>query len=103
MLLELGYSKPWIQLKEWAFQSLPVEKQTDYHAAERLAQAPGLRNRMGPRFTTVVRKCLGCDFGLGENDLTNEQLQGVFLVDVIVALKEVERGLIELEKQIGGC
>lgn len=102
MLLELGYSKPWIQLREWAFQSLPVDKQTDYHAAERLAQAPGLRNRMGPRFTTIVRKCLGCDFGLGEKDLANEQLQGVFLVDVILALKEVERGLIELEKRIGG-
>lgn len=76
--------------------------QTDYHAAEKLAQAPLLRNRIGPRFTTIVRKCLGCDFGLGENDLANEQLQGVFLVDVVGALQEVEKGLKELEQRLGG-
>ncbi len=49
MLLELGYSKPWVQLQEWVFQNLPPDKQTDYHTAEKLAQAPGLRSRMGPR------------------------------------------------------
>ncbi|KAJ5151061.1 uncharacterized protein N7482_010313 [Penicillium canariense] len=102
VLLELGYSKPWLQLQRWALQNLPLHKQADYHAAEKLAQAPMLRNRMGPRFTTIVRKCLGCDFGLGENDLANEQLQGVFLVDVIGALKEVEHGLKDLEKKLGG-
>lgn len=78
-----------------AFENLPHEKQTDYDAAERLAQGPGLRNRMGPRFATIVRKCLSCDFGLGENDLSNEQLQGVFFVDVIVALREVGIGLAD--------
>lgn len=48
---------------------------------------------MGPRFIKFVRKCLGCDFGLGENDLANEQLQGVFLVDVVRELQGIERGL----------
>jgi hypothetical protein len=98
--LELGYSKPWSQLQKLALENLPHETQTDYHAAERLAQGPGLRNRMGPRFATIVRKCQGCDFGLGENDLSNEQLQGVFFMDVIVALREVGIGLMDLEKRL---
>lgn len=102
VLLELGYSQPWPQLQQLMLKALPPHRQTDYHAAEKLAQAPLLRSRMGPRCTTIVRKCLGCDFGLGENDLANEQLQGVFLADVVGALQQVERGLKELETRLEG-
>lgn len=93
VLLELGYSQLWPRLRRRVFADLPPEKNTDYHAAEKLAQTPFLRNRMGHKFTTIVRKCLGCDFGLGENDLANEQLQGVFLVDVVRELQAIEGGL----------
>ncbi len=62
-----------------------------------------LCNRMGPRFPTIVRKCLGCDFGLGESDLANEELQGIFLVDVVAALRDTESGLKELERRQGSC
>lgn len=101
VLLELGYSQPWPRLVQRTLKALPSHRQTGYHAAEKLAQAPLLRDRMGPKFTMIVRKCLGCDFGLGENDLANEQLQGVFLVDVVGALQEVEKGLRELELRLG--
>lgn len=101
VLLELGYCQLWPQLRQRVLKTLPPQKNTDYHAAERLAQTPFLRNRMGPKFITIVRKCLGCDFGLGENDLANEQLQGVFLVDVVGELQGIENGLKELELRLG--
>ncbi|KAJ5675814.1 hypothetical protein N7462_008711 [Penicillium macrosclerotiorum] len=101
VLLELGYGQLWPQLRQRALTTLPPQRNTDYHAAEKLAQAPYLRNRMGPKFITIVRKCLGCDFGLGENDLANEQLQGLFLVDVVRELQAIEKGLKELEQHSG--
>ncbi|KAI8679353.1 hypothetical protein NCS57_00213300 [Fusarium keratoplasticum] len=75
ILLELGYSQPWPHLRNRLFSTLPPQHQTDYDAAEKLAQTPLLRNRMGPRFSTIVRKCLGCDFGLGESDLRERFLR----------------------------
>lgn len=101
VLLELAYCQPWPRLLERTLPSLPDTQQTGYHIAEKLARAHLLRDRMGPKFTTIVRKCLGCDFGLGESDLANEQLQGVFLMDVVDELQEVERGLKELEMRLG--
>ncbi|KAH8895988.1 hypothetical protein GQ53DRAFT_854322 [Thozetella sp. PMI_491] len=97
VLLELGYSQPWSQLRERPFSTLPPQRRNDYHIAEQLAQSPLLRSRMGPRFAKIVRQCLGCDFGLGENDLANEQLQWTFLVDVIKVLQDLEKGLRDLE------
>ncbi|KAJ5178822.1 hypothetical protein N7492_002032 [Penicillium capsulatum] len=101
VLLELGYSQPWARLREHALKNLPSVQHTGYHVADKLAQAPMLRERMGPKFMTIVRKCIGCDFGLGESDLANEQLQGAFLVDVVQALQGVERGLKELAMRLG--
>ncbi|KAI8723138.1 hypothetical protein NCS52_00168900 [Fusarium sp. LHS14.1] len=101
ILLELGYSQPWPHLRNRLLSTLPPQSQTDYDAAEKLAQAPLLRDRMGPKFSTIVRKCLGCDFGLGESDLASEELQGTFLVDVVGALQETERGLRQLEQRLG--
>jgi hypothetical protein len=97
VLLELGYCQLWPQLRQRVLKALPPQKNTDYHAAEKLAQTPFLRNRMGPKFMTIVRKCLGCDFGLGENDLADEQLQGMFLVEVVKELQGIEKGLKALE------
>ncbi|UPK97546.1 hypothetical protein LCI18_008481 [Fusarium solani-melongenae] len=101
ILLELGYSQPWPLLRNRLLPTLPPQHQTDYDAAEKLAQTPLLRNRMGPRFSAIVRKCLGCDFGLGESDLASQELQGTFLVDVVEALQETERGLRQLEQRLG--
>ncbi|RYP71835.1 hypothetical protein DL771_004547 [Monosporascus sp. 5C6A] len=100
VLLELGYSKPWSRLRQPVLNKLPLKKQTDFHAAEKLAQTPFLRDKMGPRYHIIVRKCLGCDFGLGENDLENEELQGAFLLDVVNALQCTERRLKDLEARI---
>ncbi|KAK3369987.1 hypothetical protein B0H63DRAFT_551939 [Podospora didyma] len=68
VLLELGYGQPWPRLRQRALAKShgPNEQtMTDYHFAQILARAPVLRDRMGPKFSIIVRKCLGCDFGLG--------------------------------------
>lgn len=102
VMLELGYGKPWAVLRHLAWAKLSSRKQTDYHAAETLAKARLLREKMGPRYPLVVRKCLGCDFGLGENDLDNEELQGTYLSEVIMALRQAEADLRTLDQRLKG-
>jgi hypothetical protein len=97
MLLELGYRQPWPHLKQRAVTKLPHRLITDYYAAEKLARAPFLLHRMGPRFPVIVRKCLGCDFG----NLASEDLQCSFLVNVVGSLQETERRWKELERRPG--
>lgn len=102
VMLELGYGKPWAVLRQPTWAKLPTRKQTDYHAAETLAKDRRLREKMGPRYPLVVRKCLGCDFGLGENDLDNEELQGTYLSEVIMALRQAEADLRRLDQRLKG-
>jgi len=96
VLLELGYSRIWSRLREMIIWKLPATRQTDYHAAVALTRISKLRHRMGPQYPVLVRKCLGCDFGLGEDDMKNEDLQGAFLVEVVNVLHEMENGLRNL-------
>lgn len=95
ILLKLGYAQLWPQLRRRLLTALPPQTNSDYHVADKLVQRPFLRSRMGQTFTTIVRKCLGCDFGLGENNLENEDLQGMFLVEVVGELQAIERSLKE--------
>ena len=90
MLLELGFAKPWLVLRERITTALPPinSKISDYQVAEKLARL--LVNSMGPQYSRIILKCLGCDFGLGESDLSSEQLQQIFLTDVVDALKRLQ-------------
>lgn len=56
-----------------------------------------LRDRMGLKYCRIVHKCLACDFGLGEDNFADADLQGAFLVDVVVALERAEQVLRELD------
>ena len=60
---------------------------SDYRIAEKLAQF--LVNQMGLTYPKILKKCLGCDFGLGETDLDNEALQRRFLEDVVSRLHQL--------------
>ena len=93
MLLELGFAKPWPMLKEKIVDRWPdpESRVTDYHAAEKLARR--LVNSMGPQYSRITLKCLGCDFGLGESDLSSEQLQQTYLTDVVDALQSMQHRL----------
>lgn len=45
VLLELGYSQLWPQLRRRIHTALPPQKNSDYHAAEKIAQTPLSRER----------------------------------------------------------
>lgn len=45
----------------------------------------------------VVRKCLGCDFGQGMNDLKDVKLQAVFYQDVVCELERLDRRFVVLQ------
>lgn len=97
VLLELGFSQPWPDLRQRALAKLPPEQQSNNRVAEKLAQENELRDRMGLNYCRIVRKCLACDFGLGEDNFSDAELQGAFLVDVVMALEKAERVLRELD------
>lgn len=44
----------------------------------------------------IIKKCLGCDFGLGETDLHNEDLQRRFLEDVVLRLQQLREQMKEM-------
>ncbi|KAM0323289.1 hypothetical protein ACHAQA_008881 [Verticillium albo-atrum] len=102
LLLEIGYGRPWHELK----QSVAIpstasdEAPSDYRVAEKLAHL--LVNHMGLRFPKIVKKCLGCDFGLGETDLDNEDLQRGFVKDVVTGLEQLGERMREMDLGLQG-
>ncbi|KAL7796462.1 hypothetical protein V8C43DRAFT_24913 [Trichoderma afarasin] len=97
LLLEIGYCKPWYELKQTlaSTDSQMADGLSDYEAAEKLARL--LINQMGLAYSKIIRKCIGCDFGLGETDLDNEDLQRRFVTDVIANLQQLEQHMKDAE------
>jgi len=98
VFLELGYGKTWPRLRQSVTAKLSPDH-TDYQAAMSLSKSRVLKERMGLQYPSVVEKCLGCDFARGD-DLGSQELQGAFLVDVVNVLREEERKLSELHKEV---
>lgn len=99
LLLEVGFSRSWSALKEEVLQqrSLPPNKQSDYHIAGKLASM--LTRQVGSTYTKIIRKCIGCDFGLSEpqdHPELSEELQASFLTDVVNELQAGEAKLRSL-------
>jgi hypothetical protein len=96
LLLEIGYGRPWHELKQSVAKTPTAagERLSDYWAAEKLAQL--LVNQMGLTYPKIIKKCLGCDFGLGETDLDNEDLQRRFLEDVVSGLQQLREHMREM-------
>ncbi|KAM0283370.1 hypothetical protein ACHAQH_002492 [Verticillium albo-atrum] len=97
LLLEIGYGRPWSELRQSVTKPVPKSPGalSDYRAAERLAQH--LVSQMGLSFPKIVKKCLGCDFGLGETDLDNEDLQRHFVKDVVAELERLGGRMREMD------
>ncbi|KAH8686448.1 hypothetical protein BGZ61DRAFT_495124 [Ilyonectria robusta] len=87
LLLEIGFGRPWSVLKGNILKTIDGDEPSNYEIAEKLAQL--LVRQMGLTYPRVIRKCLGCDFGLGETDLDNEELQRKFLEDVVGELQQL--------------
>lgn len=87
LLLEIGFGRPWAVLKDNILKTIDGDEPSNYDIAEKLAQL--LVRQMGLTYPRVIRKCLGCDFGLGETDFDNEELQRKFLEDVVGELQQL--------------
>jgi len=97
VLLELGYNKPWSSLER---NNFPANYHNKYDAAQKLSYSPELGYQMGKKFPMIIRKCLGCDFGLGETNLANEELQEKFFEHVVNELGDMCKPLLELARRM---
>jgi hypothetical protein len=94
ILLEIGFAQPWHMLKQSVSRMVTGEQLSDYKKAEKLAHL--LINQMGLTYPKIIKKCLGCDFGLGETDMDNEDLQRRFLEDVVSELQRLREHIREM-------
>ncbi|RYP03128.1 hypothetical protein DL765_010584 [Monosporascus sp. GIB2] len=98
LLLEIGFGRPWHQLKQTVARTAEGGL-SDYRAAEKLAQL--LVRQMGLAYPKIIKKCLGCDFGLGETDLDNEDLQRRFVDDVVLGLQRLRENMRQMNLDPG--
>jgi len=95
MLLELAYGAPFESLQQPEdIAASPDSRITDFITARRLADSVG--TSLGAAFASIVRKCLLCDFGCGEN-LEDPELQARLYEDVVCRLEVLEDGFRRLQ------
>jgi hypothetical protein len=98
MFLELAYSATFKTLRaSFLFNNMtlpPEESAADFIRARMLADCVG--TSLGVDFATIVKKCLRCDFGCGE-DLTDPKLQVRLYEDVVCKLEHLEDGFRSLQ------
>jgi hypothetical protein len=87
MLLELAYHSPLKTLQQPSDNDVHESQNTDFYTADRVRH--NAASILGPRYAEVVRKCIHCDFGHGD-DLGTTKLQEGFYQDVICELEELE-------------
>ena len=89
VLLELAYKAPLSTLQEPC--DLEVGKATQYSEfiiAERLGKL--VSTKMGQPYGKIVRQCLHYNFGQGQDDLADVQLQGAVYNDIVCELQRLE-------------
>jgi hypothetical protein len=97
ILLELAHQKPIHILKE----EDPCKEvdQLDLHFdfADRLSAT--MTSVYGPEYHTLVRKCINCDFGVGEYDLGKPALRIAFYKDVVCVLERLEKHMGQFQME----
>lgn len=95
VLLELAYEAPLHSLqKPCDRQGSEESRYTEFFAARRLGKTLG--SALGSTYGQIVRKCLNCDFGCGD-DLSEPALQVEFYRDVVCELQRLEEKFNELQ------
>ena len=94
VLLEIGYTATLESLQVPKDTAEGENKYTEFFVARRLASSIG--REMGPAYGKIVKKCLHCDFGCGD-DLNEPELQAGFYRDVVKELEHLEEGLKALQ------
>lgn len=81
ILLELGYDAPIHTLREEQDNDgISANGYVDFFTARRLAVT--VSTKFNSRYGKLVRKCLNCDFGVGD-ELSSSELQGAVMGDVV--------------------
>lgn len=98
MFLELAYGSTFHTLRETqSSERLPADNRVaDFLFARQLADEVG--ESLGADFASIVRKCLRCDFGCGE-DLDSPALQARLYEDVVCKLEYYEIGFRNLQSR----
>jgi len=86
MLLELAFQKPLRQMQEECDVDRHEDHNTDYYTANRVRM---FASDLGPKYAEIVRKCIQCDFGFGD-DMSKRSLQEGFYQGVIAELERLE-------------
>lgn len=95
VLLELAYEAPLHSLQEPCdLEGSEESRYTEFFAARRLSKTLG--SVLGSTYGQIVRKCLNCDFGCGD-DLSEPALQVEFYRDVVCELQRLEEGFSKLQ------
>ena len=98
MLLELAYGAPFPSILQSASVDAIADRPlADYQATYHLAQNVGVF--LGSGFAEIVRKCLRCDFGVGE-DLNDPALQEQLYEKVICRLERMEEGIRKSQGEV---
>ena len=80
MLLEIGYGTLICDMQQAEDDEQGSTNYDNYFTAQRLGWL--VSKTLSGRYGKVVRRCLACDFGVG-NDLESEDLQDAFYFDVV--------------------
>jgi hypothetical protein len=95
MLLELAFEAPLRSMQQDSdLQGGQEDRHTEFFTAKRLNRTAS--TPMGPRYSEIVRKCLQCDFGRGD-DLSKPELQEGFYREVVCELGKLEDKFKELQ------
>ena len=89
VLLEIAYSSNLRSLQQPGdLEGGQETRNTEFYTARRLVSSVG--REMGSTYGTIVKKCIQCDFGCGD-DLNNPKLQAGFYRYVVCELDELEK------------
>jgi hypothetical protein len=95
VLLELAYQAPLRSLQEASDLKDGFDrKHIEFFAANRLSN--NMKPVLGLTYANIVKKCLACDFGHGD-DLNDSMLQAVFYRDVVCELERLENMFSKLQ------
>ena len=97
MLIELAYTATLRNLLTEKEQSYRDSHYTEFLAARRLGEV--VAREMGPKYSKIVQKCLGCHFASGA-DLNSPELQAEYHRDVVQELEKLDEDFASLK--IGG-
>ncbi|CUS09744.1 unnamed protein product [Tuber aestivum] len=86
-LIEIGFGKRLWKIPSRATIPEKADFIAEYLKAMDILKTGLLERKMGLRFAQVVRRCLYCDFGIYEDDLSKKELQDIFYREVVANLE----------------